>query len=427
MSRPLPELPMALHDDLTLVLITATIAALVLFIIVLLLASIARRVGNDRRYRRLDALRREYGHRLMQALELTGGAVDAERFRAKPGSLAWQAVEDVLFAVVEEGRYAERGRAIFQRLGYVAFYEERLAARSVLARASAVDKLGRMRCMASASKIIPVLRERDPEILSVAVRALSRIGTREALAAIIDRLPDLLGGSLVTRKAMETALLNFGETAIPCLIEYHWEGADPWIISCILETLSHLTPDARSVSLAAEHLHSSNAEVRSKALKVLAGAGAVVPRDVALLVLPLLDDPVWFVRLQAAKAAGAIAPQTAAEPLGRMLFDRNWHVRRQAALALTGLGLASLDVFLKALSATDGYAKESVCEEIEKAGFSDLLIANLGGNDGPLKSKSREILQIMQGLQFSTPLAEYLANGSDERIKQEIRCFTSSD
>jgi len=412
MSRPLPELPMALHDDLTLVLITATIAALVLFIIVLLLASIARRVGNDRRYRRLDALRREYGHRLMQALELTGGAVDAERFRAKPGSLAWQAVEDVLFAVVEEGRYAERGRAIFQRLGYVAFYEERLAARSVLARASAVDKLGRMRCMASASKIIPVL---------------SRIGTREALAAIIDRLPDLLGGSLVTRKAMETALLNFGETAIPCLIEYHWEGADPWIISCILETLSHLTPDARSVSLAAEHLHSSNAEVRSKALKVLAGAGAVVPRDVALLVLPLLDDPVWFVRLQAAKAAGAIAPQTAAEPLGRLLFDRNWHVRRQAALALTGLGLASLDVFLKALSATDGYAKESVCEEIEKAGFSDLLIANLGGNDGPLKSKSREILQIMQGLQFSTPLAEYLANGSDERIKQEIRCFTSSD
>ncbi len=427
MRRSLLEHPAALHEDLTLVLVTATIAVLVLLIIVLLLASIARRVGNDRRYRMLDALRREYGRLLMQALELRGGSVDAERFLARPGSLAWEAVEDVLFAVVEAGQYAEKGRFLFQRLGYVSFYEERLGARSVLVRASAVDKLGRMRCVSSAPKIIPLLGERDPEILTVAVRALSRIGTREALAAIVGRLPDLLGGSLVTRKAMETALLNFGETAIPYLIEYHWEGADPWIVSCVLETLSHLTPDARSVSLAVEHLHSPNAEVRSKALKVLGRAGASVPRDVAGLVLPLLDDPVWFVRLQAAKVAGSVALQTAAEPLGRLLFDRNWHVRRQAALALTGLGQASLDVFLTTLSASDGYAKECICEEIEKAGLSDQLIVNLGGKDGPLKSKSREILQIMHGLRFSTPLVEYLANGSDERIKQEIRCFTTND
>jgi hypothetical protein len=332
----------------------------------------------------------------------------------------------VLFDAVLEGKFVEKGRRLFQKLGYVAFYEERLTGRNTLARASAIDKLGRMRCVASTPKLLPLLREGDPEILSVTVRALSRIGTKDGLAAIIGRMPDLLGGALVTRKAMETALLNFGEAAIPYLIEYHWEGADPWIISCILETLSHLAPDARSVSLALQHLHSLNAEVRSKALKVLGRAEANVPAQLSELVLPLLEDPVWFVRLQAAKSIGVLGLKAAARPLGKLLFDRNWHVRRQAALALTRFGHTAIDIFLEALSTSDGYAKENICEEIEKAGFSDRLITNLCG-DGPLRTKSRNILEIMQGLHFSTPLVAYLANGEDERIKREIRGFLTDD
>ena len=427
MNRSILNPPNSIHTDLTLILITTAISALVLLIMALLLASIVRRVLNDRMYGKLDALRHEYGRRLSQALELEGIAVQKEAFLTQPGSLAWQAVEDVLFAVVSGGKFADKGRTLFQRLGYMAFYEEQLASRNVLARASAIDKLGRMRCTSSTPKLIPLLEEADPEILSVTVRALSRIGTREALAAIIGRLPDLLGRSLVTRKAMETALLNFGETAIPYLIGYHWESADPWIISCILETLSHLAPDARSMSLALEHLQSPNAEVRSKALKVLGSAKANVPLHMAAPVLPLLEDPVWFVRLQAAKSAGALELTAAARPLGRLLFDKNWHVRRQAALALTKFGHTAIDIFLEVLSMSDGYAKESICEEIEKAGFSDRLIVNLGGVDGTLQTKSREILKIMQGLHFSTPLIEYLENGDDERIKQEIRSFLTEN
>ena len=423
----MPSSPTSIHTDLMLILITTAIAALVLLIMALLLASIVRRVMNDRMYGKLDVLRHEYGRRLSQALELGGIAMQKEAFLTKPGSLAWQAVEDVLFAVVSEGKFVEKGRALFQRLGYMAFYEEQLAGRNVLARASAIDKLGRMRCTASTAKLLPLLEERDPEILSVTVRALSRIGTKEALAAIMGRLPDLLGASLVTRKAMETALLNFGEIAIPYLIGYHWERADPWIISCILETLSHLAPDARSMSLALEHLQSPNAEVRSKALKVLGRAGANIPRHFDDQVLPLLDDPVWFVRLQAAKSAGALVIRAAARPLGKLLFDKNWHVRRQAALALTGFGHAAIDIYLDALSTSDGYAKESICEEIEKAGFSDRLIANLVSADGLLRTKSRDILKIMQELHFSTPLIAYLEHGDDERIKQEIRCFLTDD
>ena len=412
-----------MHSDLMLIIIIATIVALVLLITGLLLASIARRVLNDRKYRRLDALKLEYGRRLTQELGQAGTAVQEEAFLTRPGSLGWQAVEDVLFAFVSEGKIAEQAKVRFQRLGYVAFYEKQLVGRNVLIRASAIDKLGRMRSTASTPKLLALLNEKEPEILSVTVRALGRIGTEEALSGIIGRLPHLIGGALVTRKAMETALLNFGDSAIPYLIGYHGEHADPWIISCILETLSHLAPDARSVSLALEHLSSPNAEVRSKALKVLGHAGKNAPRHLVDLILPLLEDPNWFVRLQAVKSAEALGLTAASVPLGKLLFDKNWHVRGQAALTLTRFGHTAIDIFLDALLASDGYAKESICEEIEKAGFSDMLIANLLGDDGSLRSRSRDILQIMHRLKFSTPLIAYLENGADERIKQDIRCF----
>jgi len=86
----------------------------------------------------------------------------------------------------------------------------------------------------------------------------------EGLMATVERLPVLLGQGRVTRKAMETELLNFSKDAVSCLVEYHIQESDPWLMSCVLETLSHLPPDIRSFSLASQHLESANLEVRSK-------------------------------------------------------------------------------------------------------------------------------------------------------------------
>jgi hypothetical protein len=240
---------------------------------------------------------------------------------------------------------------------------------------------------------------------------------------IIRKLPVLLGKGLVTRKAMDTALLNFGAAAIPYLIEYRCDGADPWIVSCVLETLSHLPPDVRSSEFAACYLDSQHAEVRSKALKVLGRPGATVPTESYPQVTRLLNDDVWFVRIQAVKVAERLTHETAAKPLGNLLFDRNWHVRDQAALALTRFGNHSIGIFRDALATTDTYAKESVCEEIERTGFCDLLIRNLGGVDRSFAADSREILRVMHGLRFSTPLIEYLESGEDQYIRDVISGF----
>ena len=409
-----------MYENLTIIIIVIVVSIIALLIAVLLSASVLRRLRNARTYQKLDTLRLEYRQRLQEALPSSG--IDAlEVLRTKPGSLAWRAVEEVLFGLQADRALNARLKPLFLHLGYVTYYEKRLRSRNVLSRASAIDKLGRMGAEQSVPKLCPLLDDKNPEILAVTVRALSRIGLNEGLLAIIERLPNLLGRSQVTRKAMETALLNFGGQAIACLVEYRTRDSDPWIMSCVLETLSYLPPDIRSAALALEHLGDSHAEVRSKALKVLGRTGPAMTVHLPGKVLPLLEDPVWFVRLQAIKTASEVAGQTAARTIGKLLFDANWRVRNEAARALTHLGDCGVDVFLDALMTKDAYAKESICEEIEKTHCMDQLIDALGGSDESMRNKSRAILRIMHSLNFSTPLAEFLTGSGSGRIKDEVR------
>jgi HEAT repeat protein len=185
--------------------------------------------------------------------------------------------------------------------------------------------------------------------------------------------------------------------------------------------LSFLPPDPRSLSLAIKHLGNANPEVRSKALKVIGNDGYTIPSNASDFILPLLNDPVWFVRLQAVKSVNALACESAAKLLEKLLFDENWQVRSEAALAVTRIGSCAIDVFYDALKTKDGYAKESICEEIEKTRFSDLLIEHLVDADEPLRAKCHEILRLMHSLRFSTPLTTYVEAGENERIKQEVR------
>ncbi|HXY61953.1 MAG TPA: HEAT repeat domain-containing protein [Nitrospirota bacterium] len=416
-----------MHDNLTTIAVVATIVSLLLLIVVLVITSVMRRVWNLRKYRKLDTLRQKYRQRMQVVLKERDLAKHVETFSSKPGSAAWQAVEEILLDLTNDEMISVEAKTLLQKIGYVSYYENKLTSRKELTRAFAIDKLGRMGSPSSTRKLIPLLNESNPEILTVTVRALSRIGSKEGLLAIIERLPVLLGKTLVTRKAMGTALLNFGDDAIPYLVTYEAEQNDPWIMSCVLETLSHLTPDPRAQLLAIEHLGSQNAEVRSKALKVLAQVDQPSPTHLPELIAPLLDDQVWFVRLQAIKSARELGCETMARPIGKLLFDKNWYVRSEAALALTQLGACAVDVFLDALKTEDTYAKESVCEEIERSQFIDWLIAHLDREDETMRTKSREILKIMHSLNFSSQLMEYLTRDGNERIKEQVRELLTED
>lgn len=409
-------------QDIVIVIIKTVITALLLLITVLFLTSIIRRAYKERKYRRLDDLRKAFANKIRESLESGTMPGTQSELISRPKSDAWQAIEDVLLRLINEERYRDEVQKLFCTLGYVSFYEKQIENRNVQVRALSVDRLGRMTSEASVPKLIALLDEENTEIVSVVVRSLSKIGGREALQAIVERMPVILDRAIVTRKAMGMALQSFGADAIPYLVERKSGREDLWVISCILDILSRLPADPRSVRLAAEYLSSINAEVRSKALKVV-GRAENVPavQNLPELVLPLLQDPVWFVRLQAIRSIRALGYEATAPSIGKLIFDENWQVRNEAAQALTVLGERSLDIFLGILAGTDGYAKESICEEIEKTNFSGQLIKNLKARDEGLQNKSRQVLEIMHSLGFSTPLSQYLEQEADETEKEVIR------
>ncbi len=400
-------------------ILLAFIAFFLLVILTVLGATIYRRAAALRRYRILDRDRERFGKRFRELIDGGKSFDEFSAFAFPSRSAEWHAVEHVLSGLLDDRKYESAGIVLFDRLGYRAYNEGMLGNRDAIAKSSAVDKLGRMRCEASTGKLAPLLDEQDTEIVSVTVRALSKIGTREALEAVLERLPGLYSRSIVSRKSIESSLRNFGPAAAADLVRYGERYGDPVSRASVLEVLGILGgPEA--LPFAFRNLDHGDPEVRAKSLKVIGAAGGDLPSGEKDSVLPLLDDPVWFVRLQAAKALGILKHGKAVPLLAKRLVDVNWQVRNAAATAVVRTSDDAIGIFLDTLGATDRYAKESVCEEIQKTDFVYRLIDNLGSPGREAYGKSREILRIMESLGYGTPLREYLKSGPDEGIRKEL-------
>ena len=407
-----------MFSDLEQILL-AFLAFLLLVILTVLGATIYRRAAALRRYRMLDRNRERFGKRFRELIDEGKTVEEFSAFAFPSLSAEWHAVEHVLFGLLADRGYESAGIALLDKLGYGSYYERKLGNRNVIARSSAVEKLGRMRSRASTGKLVPLLDGQNAEIVPVTVRALSKIGTREALEAVLDRLPDLYSRSLVSKKSIESSLWNFGPAAAPELVRYGERYGDPVSRASVLQVLSVLgAPEA--LPFAFRNLDHGDSEVRAKALKVIGAAGGDLPPGEKDRVLALLGDPVWFVRLQAAKALGTLGHDKAVPLLAKRLVDDNWQVRNAAATALVLTSDNPSGIFLHTLGATDRYAKESVCEEIQKTGYVYRLMNNLDSPGRDTYEKSREILKIMASLGYGTPLREYLRSGGDDRIRKEL-------
>jgi HEAT repeat protein len=350
---------------------------------------------------------------------MTSAVVDD--LRARPLSLQWRAVEEVLFERIADSAYEKEVARLFLQLGYRDYYENRLKSKRPITKATAIDKLGKMLSESSTAALVKILNtEETPEVLAVTVRALCRAGSLEGLKGILERLPELYRKSLVSHKTVESSLVKLKADAVPLIVFYGGNSDDPKIKATLLEALSHLPATPLSFSFAAAHLSAPDAEVRARAVRVFGSHDTARNMVRPELLLPLLEDPAWFVRLQAARAFERLRYERAVDGLGTLLLDANWQVRNAAARALANIGNASLEVFLNTLQHTDRYAKESICEETERTNYTQRLIESLMSPDAEISAKSRAVLGIMHSLNFSTPLHEYVAKGDNDALKREL-------
>ncbi|MGE5172571.1 MAG: HEAT repeat domain-containing protein [Betaproteobacteria bacterium] len=402
-------------------LLIIIIAGIIIFILGLLFAAVTRRILNARKYAALDRYRESYRQKLSHALRSNRVAVIIDDLRERTLSLQWRAVEEVLLGQIANSAYERDISRLFHQLGYRDYYEGKLKSKRAITKAAAIDKLGKMLSESSTTSLVRILNtDEDPEVLTVTVRALCRIRGQEGLKGILERLPELYAKSLVSQKTIEASLINFKADAVPLLVTYGQKFDEPKIKASLLKVLSHLPATPLSFSFAAANLSAYDAEVRARAIRVFGMHHSSTDVSHRELLLPLLEDAVWFVRLQAARALEQLRYVRAVEHLGALLFDQNWQVRNAAARALANIGDASLEVFLNILKDRDRYAKESICDEAQRTNLTQRLIANLTGRNGEVYEKSREILKIMHSLNFSTRLYDYLDKGKKDEIKQEI-------
>lgn len=390
-----------MHDSTLIIVITVVIALLILQTAGLFLMSVLRREYNNRKYREMDRLRAAYHAKLMHAFA-AGRAPDERDLAAAPGSRRWQAMEAVLLDCVANNGYEEQARFLLSSRGYIAFYEELLQDDSAQVRAESIHKLGRMKSIQSVPKLIPLLDDPNGEIASVTMRALSNIGSDEGLRAIVDRLAALLSSGRVTPKAIGTALFAFGPRGIPLLTERWPEFRTPPAAASVLEVLSGLPPDARTVPLALGALTADNPEVRSRSLKVLGRKEHLSGwPDLPDRIVPLLRDPVWYVRLQALRSLQPFASERTIEVQGKLLRDDIWQVRNEAARSLLLFGERSFDILLHVLGGSDRYAKDSICEEIGNTDFHPQLLRYRESGDDALRDKAGRILDAIRALGFT--------------------------
>ncbi len=402
-------------------ILISIIVIIIILILIFLLAAVTRRIWNARKYAALDRQREWYRQKIKSGLQAGTAANLVDDLRTRPASLQWRAIEEVLFEQIANSRHETEIAQLFHQLGYRDYYKDKLKSRRIIIKAAAADKLGKMLSEASTSSLIDILKtEEDPEILTVTVRALCRAGGQEGLKGVLERLPELYTKSLISQKTIEASLISFNAEAVPLLVDSGRRCGDPKVTASLLRALSHLPATPESVDFAAANLSVPDAEVRARAVRVLGRPDPSSDLARPNLLLPLLGDPVWFVRLQAARALERLRYEGAVDALGHLLLDQNWQVRNAAARALANIGNASLDVFLNILKYKDRYAKESICEEAQRTKLTQRLIENLEDLHAGVSEKSREILGIMNSLNFSTALNDYLNSGAKDSIRQEI-------
>jgi hypothetical protein len=402
-------------DDLRLILFIVIIFVFGLSM-VSVLVSVSRRMNNKRRYEKIDGLRDKF----MPAISaiITSGSIDSIHQFLNVSNMhirshEWVALEQVLFALNEQEEQKYFIRKLFDAFGYTEYYCKQLSSRrSPIKLSSAANKLGRIGDPSAIEPLTDLLNHEKSEVATVAFRALCRIGTNNALRHVLASLPNLLENKNITVKAIQTSLLLFKPWAGDSLLQYARTIDHSEILALILEILLTFPVNREITELALTMISHPDPEVRAKALRVIARNGIDAASYDSKAFLKLLSDPVWFVRLQAAKTIGKIKCDNFIEMLKKLALDERWQVRDAATLSLVELGDASLDTFLALLETPDRYAKESISEEIQRTGFVQNLIEYLGGSDIERKDKAKHILTSMHKVGFSTPLREAMESGT---------------
>lgn len=368
------------------ILVYSIIIAVIVMIFSTLVAVVARRLYRDMRYVRLDRARVRYS-RLFTILDSGGGIPYLEPYRRRPGSVAWEAIEEQLSLAFDSPKGRSEAIRLFEKLGYAEYDMKALKSANRWRQAMAAERLGHMRCTEAIPALVESLESRNTDLKLMAVHALGLMGDTSALPHLMKKLKaGISEGEELSRRVLTSSIISFGAAATRDLIT---ALSDPdWRVRAVsLDMLGEIGGGLIAPAVM-RMLRDPERDVRAKAAKCL---GKLRCADAFAALCETLLDRHWVVRLHSSRALGLIRDERAVPHLARRLVDRNWQVRQAISEALGRIGqTAYLELLKIFIDSTDQYAREQALFELGKRGVAGALVAMLPQGEGHLHL--REIL-----------------------------------
>lgn len=421
----------------------------------LVIMAIARRQRRDRYFRRIDDLRQRYSpviaSMLSQKLEYARGL---EVLKGISGVDRVYVLEQLCLEKKPTADQVPTLRRLCEDLGLVKVWQQRLSGQfdvssirdalaspdgllqrlgrlRFLVRAKAADNLGIIRHRPSWPLLVKALEDSHPDVQAVAVRSLAAIQEPASFAALAERLHAVVlkPSAHLSLRSIKSALVSFPlkQTIglLPSLEHPHrrirFLATD--IIREVVERQSaweeDFVLDTKVFALGLPEVFLSqlcfdeNPDVRARAAAVISHLPD--PRSTPVL-LTLLEDAQWFVRLHAVRALAKRKYLSQAPQVAQRLTDPHWMVREAAARTLLVFGRVGSEQLARHLLETqDRYSQEQIADEMQRAGLIPTLLTQYGSETEGVEG--RVIEQLVQ-MGKTSYIVSVLQSSSDQKIRK---------
>jgi len=423
----------------------------------LIALAIARRQRRERFFQRIDELRRLYNPVIS---DLKAGRLDYAQglaaLRGITGTDREYIWEQLCLATTPTPAQIPNLRRLCEDLGLVKVWQRQvsgqfdvatlrdamarpegvfqlLARLRFILRAKSAENLGIIRHQPSWPLLLKALTDPHVDVQNAALRSLAAIGDPESFLGLVQRLHDVVlkPGTRLSLRAVKAVLVTFPLAQAPALLpslqhanrRIRFFATD--IIRDMVDRQAALDQDfTLDLKVFPEELRElfltqlgfdENPDVRARAAPILARIPD--PRSAPLL-LTLLGDPEWFVRLHVVRTLAQPKFQPQVVEIARRLTDANWMVREAAAQTLLTFGQLGVNqLFQDFLSSPDRYSREQIADTMQRRGLVPNLIDQyLESRDG----KEKQVIEQLAQMGKTSYLLALLASTPDKELRRKF-------
>ena len=437
------------------------VLAIIIFVLLgtgaLVILTIARRQRRDKYFQRIDDLRQRYSpvlaSILTQKIEYERGL---EVLRGITGMDRDYALEFLCLEKKPTPDQVPTLRKLCEDLGLVKLWQlrlsggldvaslrdavgrpegiiQRVGTLSFLSRAKAADNLGIVKHHPSWKLLVKALEDSHADVQAVAVRSLASIQEVESFAALVNRLQEIIQkpSETLSLRTVKTALVSFPlnqmSGLLPSLKHAHRrvrffttdivrevvERQAAWEEDFILDTKNF--PSELGETFLETLAFDENPDVRARCAAVIAHLADA--RSTPVL-LTLLEDSQWFVRMHTVRALAKRKFLSQAPQVARRLTDSHWTVRESAARTLLVFGrVGSEQLAQHFLSTDDRYSREQIADEMQRAGLVPTLIAQYGAER---EGASTRVIDLMVQMGKTSYLLWAIENNPNPEIRKKF-------